>query len=76
MIGMLQIITYLLSVYLVFKGFEILQLGITSNRDDRVAGIAIGVLFVLIAMALGLTFVHMIDAQATAVGSHMPSPEP
>jgi len=76
MIGMLQIITYLLCVYLVFKGFEILQLGITSNRQDRAAGIVIGILFVLIAMGVGLTFVRMIDTQAASVCSHMPSPSP
>ena len=37
MLGMLQIITYLLCVYLVFKAFEILQIALMSNRDDRVA---------------------------------------
>ena len=74
MLGMLQIMTYLLCVYLVFKGFEILQLGITSNRDDRTPGVVIGIVFVLIAIAVSLVFVRMIDAQAAAVGSHMPSP--
>src|SRR4051794_41919378 len=53
MIGMLQIITYLLSVYLVFKGFEILQIGLASTREDRTALLAIGVLAVVIAIAAG-----------------------
>ena len=44
MIGMLQIITYLLCVYLVFKGFEILQIALMSGREDRAGGIVIGIL--------------------------------
>lgn len=74
MIGMLQIMTYLLCVYLVFKGFEILQIALMSNREDRAGGIAIGVLFVLISIGAAYTFTKMIDAQATAVSTHTPSP--
>lgn len=70
MIGMLQIMTYLLCVYLVFKGFEILQIGLASARQDRTAVLVIGVLAVVIAIAVGGYFVKMIDAQASAVSSH------
>jgi hypothetical protein len=70
MIGMLQIITYLLCVYLVFKGVEILQIGLTSARENRSVGLAIGILAVTIAVATGAYFVKIIDAQATAVSSH------
>jgi len=35
MAGMLQILTYLLSFYLVIKGVEVLQIAITSNRPSR-----------------------------------------
>jgi len=34
MAGMLQIITYLLCFYLVIKGIEILQIGISSSRPS------------------------------------------
>lgn len=74
MLGMLQIITYLLCVYLVFKGFEILQIALMSGRSDRAAGILIGVLAVAIAFGAALTFTRMIDAQARSVSSQMPSP--
>ena len=74
MIGMLQIITYLLCVYLVFKGFEILQIALMSNREDRVGGIVIGILFVVISIGAGLIFTKMIDAQASAVSLHTSSP--
>jgi hypothetical protein len=74
MIGMLQIITYLLCVYLVFKGIEILQIALMSNRENRAGGIVIGILFVAISIGAGLMFTKMIDAQASAVSSHTPSP--
>ena len=35
MAGMLQIITYLLGFYLIVKGFEVLQIGLASNRQNR-----------------------------------------
>ena len=37
MAGMLQIITYLLSFYLVMKGAEILQIALASNREKRLS---------------------------------------
>jgi uncharacterized membrane protein len=70
MIGMLQIITYLLCVYLVFKGFEILQVALASSKEDRGAIILIGILAVAVAFLAALYFVHAIDAQAAAVGTH------
>jgi hypothetical protein len=48
MIGMIQILTYLLAVYLVFKGVEILQIALMSNRTDRTAGIVIGIVAVVL----------------------------
>jgi len=74
MIGMLQIITYLLCVYLVYKGFEILQIALMSSREDRTMGLVIGAIAVIVAVGVALLFVKMIDAQATAVSSHTPSP--
>ncbi len=35
MAGMLQIITYLLAVYLVVKGIEVLMIALASSRQDR-----------------------------------------
>jgi hypothetical protein len=37
---MIQILTYLLGVYLVFTGFEILQIAHMSGRSDRTTGLA------------------------------------
>jgi len=69
MIGMLQIITYLLCVYLVFKGVEILQIALASSRENRVLMIVLGVFALVIALAAGSYFTKMIDAQAAAVSS-------
>jgi len=71
MVGMLQIVTYLLCVYLVFKGFEILQIALTSARQDRAAGLIIGILAVVIAFGAAITFSRMIDSQASSVSSPM-----
>jgi len=70
MLGMLQIMTYLLCVYLVFKGFEILQIALMSSREDRAGGITIGVLLLIISIVVAFNFTRMIDAQAASVSSH------
>jgi len=70
MVGMLQIITYLLCVYLVFKGFEIFQLALVSAREDRRAALAIGIIAIVISFLASAFFTSMIDAQATSVSGH------
>jgi hypothetical protein len=74
MAGMLQIITYLLCVYLVFKGVEILQIALMSSREDRALGIAIGVLSLVICVAAAYGFYNFINAQAESMSRSMPSP--
>jgi hypothetical protein len=67
MVGMLQIITYLLCVYLIYKGFEIFQIALMSNREARAGGLAIGLVAILASFALAALFVYWIDLQATKV---------
>ena len=69
MIGMIQILIYLLGVYLVFKGVEILQIALMSNRSDRTAGLIIGALAVIMALGAAGYFVNMADEQAKSVSS-------
>jgi uncharacterized membrane protein len=76
MIGMLQIITYLLCVYLVFKGFEIAQLAVTSARENRGPAFIIGILAVAISICAAFYFVSAIDSQATAVSQHSSTSSP
>jgi hypothetical protein len=72
MAGMLQILTYLLSFYLVMKGIEILQIGLASGREKRAALIALGGLSLAACIVAAVAFSAMQDEQARAVGSSSP----
>jgi hypothetical protein len=39
---MIPVITYLLCVYLIFKGVEIFQIAYMSNRENRTGGLIVG----------------------------------
>jgi hypothetical protein len=72
MAGMVQIITYLLCVYLVFKGVEILQISL-ANTNERWArfSINIGVAAVLVSIVLAFAFIYWIDSQAQSLSDSM-----
>ena len=76
MAGMLQIITYLLCVYLVVKGVEVLQIAIMGNRESRGVGLAIGVLTLVVCVGAALFFYNFINMQATAMSSRSESSYP
>ena len=59
MVGMLQIIAYLLAFYLVVKGIEILQIALASQRVQRGGIIA------------AIAFVHLQDQQAMSVSNNL-----
>lgn len=64
---MLQIIGYLLCVYLVFKGIEIWMIGTTAKKENnRWAGV-IGGLFFWTAFALAILFAVFFTAQGAAM---------
>jgi len=67
---MLQIISYLLCVYLVFKGLEIFQAHITSGEDDRSASGKIGYGALIAAVALALLFAFWITYHVKQVERH------
>jgi len=71
MVGMLQIITYLLCVYLVYKGWEILQIALMSNRENRKVGIVLGVIAVVGSFIASAIFTYMIDLQASSVSGNV-----
>jgi hypothetical protein len=74
MAGMLQIITYLLCAYLVFKGVEIFQIGLmTANEKRASAGIVIGVIAVAISIVAAFAFTSWIDSQALSMSDSMKS---
>jgi hypothetical protein len=72
MAGMLQIITYLLSFYLVIKGIEILQIGIASSRASRKGVVTFGALVLVACIVAAIGFSAMQDHQAMSIGPHSP----
>lgn len=69
MVGMLQIITYMLAFYFVLKGVEILQIGMASSRSDRKPLIIVGVVAIAVCVLAAWTFIDMQDKQAAHVGT-------
>jgi len=70
MIGMIQILTYLLAFYLVLKGVEILQIALASNRPKRTGIILLGTFVLAASVLAAVGFTQTQDEQAHAVGSH------
>jgi hypothetical protein len=69
MAGMIQILTYLLSFYLVVKGIEILQIALASNRPKRGGLIVFGSRTLVACMLAAFAFVVMQDHQAIALSN-------
>lgn len=69
MIGMLQIITYMMAFYLVLKGVEILQIGLASSRTNRKTMLTIGGLCIAACLVAAFAFVSMQDSQASSSSS-------
>lgn len=73
MVGMLQIITYMMGFYLVLKGVEILQIGRASAREDRKGMVVTGWITVGVCLIAAVLFIGMQDKQAEAVGTPSPT---
>ena len=71
MAGMLQILTYLLAVYLVVKGIEVLQIGLASGRENRTGLIIFGGATLAGCIVAALAFSNMQDKQAESLQSSM-----
>ena len=72
MVGMLQIITYLLCVYLVFKAVEIFQIALMgANEKNRFKGYIIGVAMICAALIASVWFTSWINSQAESISSGM-----
>jgi len=64
---MLQIITYLLGIYLVVKGVQVLQTGLASSRENRGLLIAIGVATLITCSVSAAVLVSWQDEQAKSM---------
>lgn len=69
---MLPVITYLLCVYLVFKGVEIFQIALMSNRDDRRIGMVLGAVMAVLSMIFAIGFAVWITDISLNSGTPLP----
>jgi hypothetical protein len=69
MAGMLQIITYLLCFYLVVKGVEVLQIGLSSAREDKTAVTWIGIGTLAACIIAAVVFTNLQDSQASSLST-------
>lgn len=69
MVGMLQVLTYLLAFYLVLKGVEILQIALASNRPKRTGIVILGAFVLGASILAAVGFVEMQDNQAQSIVS-------
>ncbi len=76
MAGMLQILTYLLSFYLVIKGLEVLQIGLASSRPSRTGVIVFGAFVLAACILAAVGFSTMQDHQAMSMSPGGPPSTP
>ena len=74
MAGMLQIITYLLAVYLIVKGVQVLMTALASSREERGGMIIGGVITLVVCVMAAAYFTTMQDQQATSMSRSMETP--
>ena len=67
MTGMLQILTYLLSFYLIIKGIEVLQIALASNRENRAGIIIFGAVVLTVCIVAAVGFSYIQDKQAMSI---------
>jgi hypothetical protein len=72
MAGLIQIANFLLCVYLVFKGVEILQIALMSTSEHRKLGITLGWTMVIAAVVIGAIGFLLTIAQGSAMQPDLP----
>ncbi|MEP6922677.1 MAG: hypothetical protein ABI967_16250 [bacterium] len=71
MVGLIEILIYMLAVYLVFKGVEIFQIALMSNRPDRTLGLLVGTGSIVVAIVVGGGFCYWAYAIASSLNERM-----
>lgn len=66
MLGMMQIVIYMLAAYMILKGVEILQIGQASTHESRGKLITRGIVTLVICVVMAIGFVIWGDMQASA----------
>jgi len=70
MVGQIQILAYMLAVYLVYKGYEIFHIALVSTSDKKKIGMIIGALAFVGSIGFAAFFVWLMEEQASKVGSN------
>jgi hypothetical protein len=71
MVGLMQIMIYMLAVYLVYKGVEIFQIALMSSLPNRTLGLAIGGAAIGSAIAAAIGFSVWAELVARSIGERM-----
>lgn len=71
MVGLIQLVIYLLCAHLIYKAIEIFQIGYTTPKEHehRSNAIAIGIILFLVALAATLGFCLVAEMIAQQIGS-------
>ncbi len=70
MVGQIQIISYFLAVYLVYKGFEIFQIAFMSESKQKKIGLILGGLAFIGSVIIAVVLVYLMDEQASKIGTN------
>jgi hypothetical protein len=76
---MLEIIGYLICVYLVFKGVEVFQIALVSSGQKRAIGLKIGWIAIAVSLVVafsGIVLIHFQTSAISEVASVVESREP
>jgi NADH:ubiquinone oxidoreductase subunit 6 (subunit J) len=72
MVGMIQIVVYLLCIYLIFKAADMYQLSFAVTDPERAkTARAVGMAAILTAVIVAIVFIYWINSQAEAIGKGM-----
>lgn len=69
MIGMLQIIIYLLCIYLVFKGVEILQIALANQRPGNQIPVVLEFIMLVASIGIAIYFAIWVDQFVAQIGN-------
>jgi hypothetical protein len=69
MVGQIQIIAYILAVYLVYKGYEILHMSLVSPKEKKTVLIIIGAVAFAFSIIFAIGFVILMELQSEKVGN-------
>ena len=73
MVGLMQIMIYLLCVYLIYKGLEIFQIAFTSSAEQgpKYTGILIGLGSIVAAVIIGVIAVFFTESITSQMQNNM-----